>query len=308
MESLKFAFDTLIVGTLALPWLAILVRMFAPGLFTDEASKNFPLLTALPEHTREAVASALIVAMGYLLGSAISRASSDFFDDEFWINMPTERAIRRSVYRDEYCGTKVAIADIRFPVEMRQKPDVKALCWETYDKDRTDFIPEYFRFQEGKLLLAGGEKNARLKEFHDQIVVLRGAAMNGIILLFLCTFGFCAELRRGLPWRNPWRVLSYAPAAAAVIYGCVSIMKHFGKVVSYSYSDPPLAELVLVLDGTVGLLVASHEQNSRFYRNACWLSLIFSVIAYGGWWWTEVIYDQQVIHSFHSLPLAGPVP
>ena len=81
---------------------------------------------------------------------------------------------------------------------------------------------------------------------------------------------------------------------------------HFAKVVSYS--DPPLAEVVLVLDGTVGLLVTSHEQNSRFYRNACWLSLIFSVIAYGGWWWTEVIYDQQVIHSFHSLPLIGPVP
>jgi len=80
MESLKFAFDTLIVGTLALPWLAILVRMFAPSLFTDEARKTFPLLTALPDHTREAVASALIIAMGYLLGSAVSRASSDFFD------------------------------------------------------------------------------------------------------------------------------------------------------------------------------------------------------------------------------------
>jgi hypothetical protein len=306
MESLKFAFDTLIVGTLALPWLAILIRMFAPGLFTDEAKKTFPLLMALPDHTREAVASALIIAMGYLLGSAISRASSDFFDDEFWINMPTERAIRRSVYRDEYCGKRIAIADIRFPVEMSRKANLESLCWESDDKDRPDFIPEYFRFQEGKLLLAGGEKNARLKEFHDQIVVLRGAAMNGIILLFLCVFGFCAEFRRGLAWRN-WRtVATYLPAAVAVFYGCLSIWKHFAK--SVSYSDPPLAELVLVLIGTVGLLITSHEESSRFYRNACWLSLVFSVISYGGWWWTEVIYDQQVIHSFHTLPLIPPVP
>jgi hypothetical protein len=315
MESLKFAFDTLIVGTLALPWLAILVRMFAPGLFTDEAKKNFPLLTALPENTRDAVTGALMIAMGYLLGSAISRVSSDFFDDEFWWKLPKESSIRKSVYKDEYCGAKIGIADIKSPVEMRPKMELPALCSDDESKpDKPDFVPEYFRFQEGKLLLAGEEKNARLKEFHDQIVVLRGAAMNGLILLSLCIFGLCAELRRGLTWRQWPTPLTYLPAGASVVYGFLSMWQHFysaAKVANVSnivkatsvspYSDPPLAELVLLLVGIVGLLADSHEASSRFYRNACWLALIFSVISYGGWWWTEVIYDQQVIHSFHTL-------
>jgi hypothetical protein len=308
MDSLKFAFDTLIVGTLALPWLAILVRMFAPGIFFDEAQKNFPFITALPEHTKDLVASALIISMGYLLGSAVSRVSSDFFDDEFWWHLPTESAIRENVYADEYCGLESVFAAAKLPTELSHRPAPTALCSEKRPGfiGEPGVIQEYFRRQEAQLLLAGGDKNARLKEFHDQIVVLRGAAMNGFLLFIFCIFGYCAEGRRGLTWRNIRKPLSYLPAWGLVLYGCLSVGVHLGKYGRLSYSNPPLAELVLVVTGTVGLLVTSHEGHSRFYRNAWLLALVVSVIAYGGWWWTEVIYDQQVIHSFHTLPSIGP--
>jgi hypothetical protein len=311
MEFLKFAFDTLIVGVLALPWLAIFIRMFAPGIFLDEPGKTFPLLTALPEHTREAIASAMIVALGYLLGSAISRTSGDFFDDEFWGGLPTESAIRKSVYADEYCGKENVFLAQKLPGELIH-PHPPALCAAKPGLiGDPGIILEYFRRQEATLLLAGGEKNARLKEFHDQIVVLRGATMNGLILFVSSIFGYCAEIRRGLTWRNIRKPLSFMPAWGLVLYGCWSIRHHFhelGDSHPMPYSDPPLAELVLVVLGTLGLLAASHDEHPRFYRNACLLALVVTMIAYGGWWWTEVIYDQQVIHSFHTLPLAASGP
>ena len=307
MEFFKLAFDTLVVGVLALPWLAVLVRMFAPGIFSDEPRKNFPVLTALPEHTRDAVASALIVAMGYLLGSAVSRVSSDFFDDEFWGHLPTESSIRESVYAIEYCGPENVFAAAKLPAELSHSPAPTALCSEKSPGliGEPGVIQEYFHRQEAQLLLAGGEKNARLKEFHDQIVVLRGAAMNGLLLFIFCIFGYCAEGRRGRMWRNIRKPALFLPAWTLVLYGVWSLWVHFEKFGTFSYSDPPLAELVLVVTGIVGLLADSQEEHPRFYRNACLLALVVCVIAYGGWWWTEVIYDQQVIHSFHTLPLTA---
>ena len=42
MEALKFAFETIIVGVLALPWLLILVHLFDPGLLRNE-EKGFQI-------------------------------------------------------------------------------------------------------------------------------------------------------------------------------------------------------------------------------------------------------------------------
>jgi hypothetical protein len=62
-----------------------------------------PLVGALPEHTREWVASLLVFAIGYFLGSAVTRVANNFFDDEFWRVLPNEGIIRVDVYTREYC-------------------------------------------------------------------------------------------------------------------------------------------------------------------------------------------------------------
>ena len=51
MDSLKFAFDTLIVGALALPWLWLFMRIFFQRGITDQDIK-FPLISALSDPTR----------------------------------------------------------------------------------------------------------------------------------------------------------------------------------------------------------------------------------------------------------------
>jgi hypothetical protein len=36
--------------------------------------------------------------------------------------------------------------------------------------------------------------------------------------------------------------------------------------------------------------------------------MFFLGLAYGGWMWSEVIYDQQVISSFAALPDSNTTP
>src|ERR1019366_5361101 len=97
VDALKFAFEILIVGALALPWVAILYRAFS-----DDRSTDFKFdLSFIPEGARSAVSVALVLAIGYLIGSAVSRFSRDFFNDELWQPLPTENLIRDSFYHDE---------------------------------------------------------------------------------------------------------------------------------------------------------------------------------------------------------------
>ena len=104
LDALKFAFEILVVGALALPWLAILSRMFPSD---HESSLGF-YLSVVPKAAQSAVTVTIVVAFGYLLGSAISRISRNFFNDELWKSIPTEYLIRDAVYRDVYCKKHLA--------------------------------------------------------------------------------------------------------------------------------------------------------------------------------------------------------
>ena len=53
----------------------------------------------------------------------------------------------------------------------------------------------------------------------------------------------------------------------------------------------------MVLLGLGGLCVRITDDNPRLFRNVCLLAAVLTLIGYGSWWWTEVLYDQQVIHS-----------
>jgi len=67
------------------------------------------------------------------------------------------------------------------------------------------------------------------------------------------------------------------------------------------HRDPPLAEGLLILLGVGGLFVPVADDNPRLFRNLWLMGLVLTLIAYGAWWWTEVLYDQQVIHSFPTV-------
>ena len=118
MDALKFAFEILIVGALALPWLGMLIRMLCPRMATSQTERPSDslevFLSVVPKHARDSVGAVVIIAIGYLLGSGVSRVSRNFFNDELWGHLPTEDQIRVGVYRDEYCTANL-LSDLHLP-------------------------------------------------------------------------------------------------------------------------------------------------------------------------------------------------
>ena len=365
MEALKFAFDTLIIGALALPWLWLFMRIFFQRGATKHDKITFPLIDLLSPSTQEYVGLALIIGIGYFLGCAVSRISSDFFDDdEILLGMPNHVSIQKGVYLHEYCDPHSVLVETQvlpLPVEIHGG---KADFCNEFEKDGSkekdevleQAITEVFRLQESKLLLEGEEKLGRVREFHDQIEILRGAALNTAMLFALSCFGLCKLYRTRKPAdlpvqgaqneslpnaKNPPQItffaklknffaqkispsklrilltcVSYAPAVACLALGVWAMTQHYVRQYradNYlsqhktettpprnpyeAQKDPPLAESLLILLGVGGLLVPLADDNPRLFRNVCLMAGVLTLIAYGSWWWTEVLYDQQVIHS-----------
>jgi len=67
MEWLKLAFDTLVVGALAMPWLWLFVRIFFQRGTGTKDDIEFPLIDALSEETRQTIAGVRIIAVGFFL-------------------------------------------------------------------------------------------------------------------------------------------------------------------------------------------------------------------------------------------------
>src|SRR5215469_10756070 len=75
VEAFKLAFETIIVGGLALVWVAMVIYLFNP-------SQALSLLSTVTADKVSPVLSVVLFVAAYLLGSAVSRVAEDFFDDE----------------------------------------------------------------------------------------------------------------------------------------------------------------------------------------------------------------------------------
>jgi len=306
-DALKFAFEILVVGALALPWLIVLKHMFPQG---PHAGITFDL-SAAPKSTQGALAAAVLIAFGYLLGSAISRIAMDVFDDEVFGMLPNETMIRQAVYTQEYC-TEHLIRNMTLPFKPTEAQEHSfGLCPGSVPNDTPQKfesrVTDLFRLQESALLMQGEDKVERLKQYFDQINVLRGATLNGFILFWLCAFGICATWRKRWSSRPLLQVLTFVPPAIVAGYGIYSlVVNHVLHSMQSIYGDPPLAETVLLLLGGCGLLIVarSHEAPTSYARIAV-LAVVMTVVSFGAWWWTEVMYDIQVIHS-HPQATASP--
>jgi hypothetical protein len=303
MEVLKIAFDTLIIGAVALPWVAVLLQMSFLAQ-NEKTNGQLPWVSALPKHARDAVLSVVILALGYFLGAAVARVSDDFFgDDDIW-SLPNEVSIRKDVYHHEYCDVKAGVlAAMALPSELVAS---RASFCESAESNQQliDTMTQFFRLEEGKLLLQGDDRTTRLRELNDQIVILRGACMNFMILSTLCLFGFCASFRSGS--RNLLSLaLTLSPAALLILYGGYHFYSHFHQLNLSNdidlFRDPPLGETVMIIVGLAGLSARAPMQSRLNYARGCALSLAIAIMAYGAWWWTEVMYNESIIHAYSSL-------
>jgi len=354
MGALTIAFDTTIVGALALPWVLLVIHLF----FLSGESSIEVLFRWIRKQNQPAVVSVLLFAMAYTLGSAVSRTAQDFFNDNdlhlkvdgrLFRDGVTEKRILTSVYCDSNKANLLpagkenpVLAD---KIKTFQKvPEMKDLCtqalgwsvpqesdWQERNKQDhslNDAAEDLFGLQENALMDKGGDYTVRLRQLHDQVMVLRGAAFNGFIAFSLCLFGLGAKFRRD--HAGSWVGWAFVPMPMLyLVVGSIAVGHHFLDRVP---SDPPYMEFTLLLLAGAGAWLlwrppaplgagqphdaketaaGKKTRRKHLWQEGHWMPLvvvsaILSAATILGWWSTEVLYAEQVIYSYDSLTSGAP--
>jgi hypothetical protein len=336
MGALIIAFDAIIVGSLALTWVLLVIHLF----FSDNELSIKKLLEWVEKQNQPAVAGVLLFALAYFLGSAVSRTAQDFFDDDdlhfhvyhylFRVGV-TESSIRTDVSCHTLQRGDVTpkpgdpVADKRetfkqnnpnctytgrWIVHQTIDPATKQLVTAQWIADQEDGAEEIFRFQEATVLLQGTDATERLRQFHDQIMVLRGAAFDGMLAFSLCLFWWSSRFRS-------W--FRYAVLLLYLFPGAIATWNHYRG----HPNGPPYMEFTLLTLAASGWHLLwkrrpkkqdPHERHPvhvapgeiRFAYLL--LSLFLTLSAFLAWWATQVLYDEQVIYSYQSLTEAPNRP
>src|ERR1022692_4541633 len=106
MGAFSIAFDIIVVGALALPWVLLVIHLF----FSGNVSRVKSLLHWVNQQNQPAVAGVLLFAMTFSLGSTVSRIAQDFFDDNDLHIHAFHRLLRvgvteSSIRTDVFCST-----------------------------------------------------------------------------------------------------------------------------------------------------------------------------------------------------------
>jgi hypothetical protein len=356
MGALTLAFDTVITGALALPWVLLFLRVFFPA----PEGRTSSWLAWIGKQNQPAAAGVLLFTLTYSIGSVVTRIAQDFFnDDDLHIDVGhhifrvgvTEDRIRTYAYCKHVDDPQLLRAQAN-DLSLAQKiqtfqNDARPLCWQTLkwsarlsmgqkDDELNKIARDIFGLQENTLLLKGTDQTLRLRQMHDQYMVLRGAAFNGVIAFSLCLFGWIAALRRTEPNSRILWVLSVFPCLYLGAF-TVAVINH---IADRSVSDPPYMEFTLLLlagaglcaflwppkppeanpdDGGAqnqvaqpGVLSLPKQPRTNLWNMKQWASyallcFLLTLTVSLGWWSTEVLYAEQVIYSYDSQP-ASPSP
>jgi hypothetical protein len=65
--------------------------------------------------------------------------------------------------------------------------------------------------------------------------------------------------------------------------------------------------LILALVGWYAIMRPAAGSRASFLNTAA-VAAVLTAISFGGWWWTEVMYDRHVIHSVPELHQSARPP
>ncbi len=282
MDAIKVALETILVGALTLPVLYLALELLVP----DSEPRTKWLKEAFSTTKLESLVTVLCFVAAYVLGALVSRIAEDFFNDDDNIIMITEDAIHANAYCSEQ--EPWPISAIVSPVNGKQlcspPPRPRPIA------DSQNEIVHIFRIAESSVLLLGEEKTDKIHLLHQQIMVLRGAAFDGLLASTLCLFGWLA----GRQGRRFWIVFP----AALIIYVIYMLYGHF----RYSRYDAPSMEvtwLFLAVGGCYVLWKGAQGEQLPYGRILI-VALLATVMASLGWWRAEVVYNQVVLRSFYA--------
>lgn len=341
MDVFKLAFETTVVGLLTIGWLAVAAYFLFPDFRLDSiVGKPAEVLQKYP-----AAVGVVVLTLAYCLGSAVLPIAKQLVNDEHWpLN---EKAIRCQVFtRQEQVFESILQTDSRdspaipkLPHEQAFSPaaltpghcsywapifdgsiiqGVKGFClrWigspsspdDKADDSKADQILAIFQQLETIVLSQPSERTQDLRQLYERIVVLRGAVFSTFILLSICVFAYLAPLGAGSShWARP--ACGFAFGLLLLTFaGC----NGYNDLHNHDIFDIPVLETLLAVITIFGmwLVIFKKARNERFHSTRYILvSLFFTALTYGGWMWSEIIYDQQIINnSFVALQQSAPAP
>ena len=135
--------------------------------------------------------------------------------------------------------------------------------------------------------------------------MLRGAVFSGFVLLLICLFAYFARVNGG---ESHW-VRPACGALLAIAFRVFGALNGYEDLVRRDIFDIPVLESLLVVITIFGVVLAVRKVKHEGFQSKKWvlISLFFTGLAYGGWMWSEIIYDQQVISSFVGLQQTIPL-
>jgi hypothetical protein len=309
MEALKLAFETVIIGLFALPWLWVMIDLVNPGLFSSPGVRR--LVAFIPAELRPPAIGLALFSVVYLLGSMITPVACEFLNDPDMLGqyLPTEEKIQVWAYAHMHAPPRipglivpedVALATFRSPnPDSEEAKEAEHLRSSIHDE---------FQHDESTLLLLGPNACERLNRLHEQLNVLRGATFSAFALSALCLFAWCGRGKNPSTaggrlsfWRQVPRLAGLLLSVGTIV---LAIWELCNDIHQPEAGDMPIAELVLLVLGGFGFYVLIWGGRSRLqFHGATFLfALCFSALCYAGYGCVATSYDQAVFNTYLALP------
>lgn len=302
MDAFKLAFETTIVGIAAFLWLGIAIDLIAPTFLAR-------MKTSL-NGTNEKLVGVVLLAAAYGLGSAILPISAQLVNDEHWplpedaircrvaveeerqLNLVKYTSLPNHAVAQTYSKACACSLWDRLPAVRYVKGKINP---ESEDEIRRKRVLAEFDVLESRALGQGANREELFRQLRERMIVLRGAVFSGFILFLICLFG-CIAPRRSQPL-NRWRTLVGIMLASS--FAIFVIYNGLEDIRSPNIFDIPILEAVLGVVSVFGGILAIRGVKHRPYLRVQFLLVIFcgAALSYGGWMWSEILYDQQVITS-----------
>ena len=188
--------------------------------------------------------------------------------------------------------------------------ELETICKKTESTECDEFkagrILTIFQQEETAVLSQPSDTNEDLRQSRERIVVLRGAVFSLFVLFLICLPAYFARVNGGAStWIRP---------AFGILIGAVltvfAIVNGLGDLARADIFDIPVLETLLVVITIFGVMLAFKRAKNRRFQSKRYvlITFFFTSLAYGGWLWSEILYDQQVINSFVALQHHPPTP
>lgn len=339
MDVFKLAFETTIVGLLTFVWLGLAAYL----IFPDFLNKSFKWLNSKDVQDYQTAIGVGVLILAYCIGSAILPIANQLVNDEHWpLN---ESGIRCQVFVKQEKQLKAASSlpknqpfllselepchcshwaplfrpDKTNPACAKQKPEsfrelIAPFPWEKTKDDAPDSddkkqekILTLFLQQETAVLNEGSDKTELLRQLHERIVVLRGAVLSGFVVLLICLTACFTYVNGDAPnWKHGARQV--CGGIIGLLFSLFAVLNGIQDFTHRNIFDIPVLEVLLLAIAGFGfyLLFKGVRASLCHKKRYVLIAIFFTGLTYGGWMWSEIIYDQQVISS--SVVLQNTLP